>query len=226
MKLSEKLAALEEQERLGGSRSSRDAAGVGRSARPQRPRAAGPTCDTRPKRSSSTLGRRQAPGPRAGPRRGRPEDGRPVRRGPGQRGQGRPRQHPPARGRPGLPPRAPQVRAGDDLRHPRLRPARPAAARRRPSPKSCATPTTRSGSSGEAGSQHDRPLVHRRHPVPPGHREDRLRRRPPHRRGLTHGRRPPARRLPRQRHHPARWPSTGRSSPSGSSPPTPTRSRT
>ena len=57
------------------------------------------------------------------------------------------------------------------------------------------------GEGGEAAA--DRDQVHRRQPVPPGHREDRVLGGPPRRRVLPHGRCPPPRRLPRQRHRPA-----------------------
>ena len=96
----------------------------------------------------------------------------------------------------------------------------------RTSPRSWSTGPSGSTSSASGKIDAVRGHVPRRGPPPADHREDRGPGRPAGRRGDADGRRPPARRLPGQRHHLARWPSAARSSRSGSSPPTPTRSRT
>ena len=199
MKLSEKLAALEEEEEpRGGAKPRRPpppAAGV-----PKRTRASGR------REGRQHVGRHQAQGARARARRG----------GPARCRASRPRsspievksaldQHPAARGRRGHAARAAPLRAGDDVRHPRLRAARPAARRRHHHRGDVQRLRRHLGGARRPHRAH-RPVVHRRHPVPRGDRQDRVGRRPARRRGLADGRRPPARRLPRQRHHPAAGP--------------------
>ena len=118
-----------------------------------------------------------------------------------------------------------RVRRRDGVRHPRLRPARPAA-RRGVHHRGDVQRLRRHLGGARRPHRADGHQVPRRRPVPPGDREDRVVGRPARRRVLAHGGRPSPRRLPRATPSSRRWRSTARCSPSGSSPRTPSRPRT
>ena len=198
MKLSEKLAALEAEEKDQAERRRRRSRRAPR-ARPRSRRHARLALKDGGS-SSWDATKRQVRAPRA--RR----DGRPIKELDADEREKELRtaldKILPARGHLGHAAGAQALRGRDDLRHPRLRPARPAPRRRRRHRGHVQRLRRHLGGARRPPRAH-RHQVHRRRPVPPGDREDRVVGRPARRRVVAHGRRPPARRLPRERHHPA-----------------------
>ena len=218
MKLTERLGAVERGSGAAAPRAktARPPAGAGAGARHRRPQrgASGQRRRHRPRDGPS----RPAPGgptPAGKPRRSRCASSSWTRSPPRWTGSERPAASSTARSRP-------PSTASSSGRTSRSRPlerrkfvpggacpTRSATARStrcwptRPSPRSCATPTTRSGWSATGRLEHTDLAFTDDAQYRAGHRQDRVGRRPPRRRVAPDGRRPPPRRLPGQRHHPA-----------------------
>ena len=154
------------------------------------------------------MDRREAQGTRPRPGRDRAEavgpEGaeRPVAR---ERSEGVPRPDPPARGSAHLPDRTSAVPRGSHERHARLRPAGRASGRSEHHRDHVQRPR-RDLHRAERAAREDGSWLRRRRAVPPGDRQDRLRRRAPCRRILADGRRALAERLTCERDHRAARP--------------------